>query len=239
MHKLLILGSTGFIGQHVMKYAPYISDLGYSISTWQRGIDGSLLDKSAMRKILGTYSPTHILHLAWGGLGINVDYDSDSHSHWERFTAELIHTSIQNGIQLWNVGTGSTKQLLKNLTLDNTYDFLKWLSIPYVFSVAHSRPRIVNDFLTSQGDFLLQNPRTSIDYVEVRDCAKQIVAIIENDDGKREFKVTSGGLIPNQDFIEKLKNVPHDQELVSCDCTSHEYPDLSDNLYFTRRFFDL
>lgn len=232
MNKLLILGSSGFIGGHILQYSKKFHNAGYSIAQWDHKIDGSLLDSSTTERIFSLIQPTHILHLAWGGLGIGVEFNSDTHVDWADFSINLTQNANDLQVELWNIGTGleadlvsamsttygAAKLAIRDATLKESSNNSRWISIPYVFSIAHKRPRLVNDYLAANSKSVLRNPEQVTDFVEVRDCARQIVDFITESNDQRLVHVTSGNPITNSQFIQKLSSAVTDPILNSCTC---------------------
>lgn len=228
--KLLITGDTGFIGTHLQKLRlpkiHAISSVDVELASGRTRFN--LLDLDATLAVIESMQLSHVLHLAWNSTASSHYEEEDSHFEWAEATYSLVSKLANLGIVSWVVGTGledknrntslspyaHAKLNLKSelLSLDNNY--CRWISMPYVFSLYHQRPRVLKSCL--DGNFPLF-PDAEMDYLEIRDVAFQITNIIENS-SSRISAVSSGMKIKNSVLCEQVRANRHSDSLSSCSC---------------------
>lgn len=247
LRRIVMTGSSGFIGTHVALEVVNSNRLvksECSIVCLSRD-DVDLLKKDAAEKILNEYSPTDVVHLAWARTeGAHYDLSTE-HLDWSRRTVELVHEFASHGIVNWVAGSAventevntssspyarSKKELHSEL---NNFDavFCRWVSLPVVFSVLHKRPRLL---LASLQGTPPGKPHDLNDFVEIRDVARQVLEILlDNRIGAQN--VSSNFLISNIDFWLRIRESA--EATPSCSCALHDHASLgSDGLTFTETF---
>jgi hypothetical protein len=227
--RLLITGSTGFIGRHVV-WAMENTNLIDQSSTFitPTSVELDLLAPSATTRLINRFRPTHVLHLAWSET-VTTNYDqSEKHALWSNSTFQLISELSQAGVVNWVVGTGLeqgvespalspygvAKLELKQKIIDLDTAFARWISMPYVFSLFHERPRIVRSCFQSEA---LHFPESIHDFLEIRDVAYQIARIIYRSEEKIE-SVTSSRQTSNAVLCSKIHDKKDSFFLKTCTC---------------------
>ena len=248
--KLLVTGSTGFVGRHFLQSRLLNSSESedFSVVTLpSNSLD--LLMENAAQIILEKVQPTHVLHLAWASTA-SASYDEgESHERWYESTLAMISHLSDFGVVSWGIGTGlesdisaSTKsayglaklKLKKNvLELDNPLS--RWISMPYIFSIYHERPRVIRSCMQSE---LLVSPEAVHDYLEIRDVAFQLAHTIKNRN-ERVFSISSGRKTSNSDFCIKVREKMTHRIFENCSCiddsSNHreESPEYFTNLFLS------
>lgn len=104
MKKVLVTGSTGFIGRHCL---PLLLDKGYEVHavTSKSSIDGfsdihwqqcDLLDSEKVSALLKKVKPTHLLHFAWI-TARGEFWTSLENLRWVRASLDLLEAFVKNG----------------------------------------------------------------------------------------------------------------------------------------------
>jgi hypothetical protein len=227
--RLLITGHSGFIGQHLLQALSINLPPGLisNIITPSRD-EVDLESKGAANKIIEVFQPTHVLHLAWA-MTSEKNYDQGhSHAEWSKRTLLLARELSEVGIISWVVGTGLehygfnenlspyglAKLKLKKDIIDLDSPLCRWISMPFIFSLFHQRPRLMKSCLQGEP---LAFPDMEQDYLDVRDVAVQLKNIICNSSYQvssiSSFKRTANSIVCSQ--ISSKKN---DTLLNSCSC---------------------
>jgi hypothetical protein len=244
--RLLITGRSGFIGSHLGPMIDYLTEGSDAIivEAPRRKLD--LTNASSDRFILESLRPTHVLHLAWASTSL-PDYDVlDVHSEWAIRTFSLAESLSRFGVVNWIVGTGLedenmtqdpthyglSKLKLKRDVLDFQSELVRWISMPYVFSLFHKRPRITEAIQDVES---LHNPDSVHDYLELRDVVFQLGQIIDADHGIHS-RVTSGRRISNFELVTKLSEVDPWSEMSSCSCQLGVQAFAVDSVSYTSQF---
>ena len=247
--KLLVTGSTGFIGQHLLKSLQEQVDSEKIAITTSNSHDVDILSPGAADEIMSRFKPTHVLHLAWSSTK-ETNYDLGiAHQEWNTKTFSLMADLAKNGVVNWGIGTGLENEVrdqnlspygvaklnLKErvLTLDDPC--LRWISLPYVFSVFHQRPRVVKSCFELEK---LSSPTARHDYLEIRDVVSQLCQIILHDDS-RLTSVSSGVQISNESLCFKVQELKYHDLFNSCSCIDAKFstlPNPRDS--FTSYFLD-
>src|ERR1700722_533902 len=92
MKKILVTGSSGFIGRHA---AVELERRGYQVvAATSREVD--LLDVGQVEAFVGSIKPTHLAHFAWYGEHGKL-WNSPENLKWTAASAELFRVFVENG----------------------------------------------------------------------------------------------------------------------------------------------
>ena len=240
--RILITGNSGFIGRHLMdtllKSASFDSNI---IVITPSSAELDLTSENSASFIIRDFQPTHVLHLAWARTG-TTDYDTgDSHQLWANLTFSLVNDLRQAGVINWVVGTGletqnegavspygAAKIDLKSKITSLQDPLCRWISLPFVFSIFHQRPRLMKLCLDNQ---TLNHPEVAHDYLEIRDVANQLVEILYKD-LPTNSSVTSGTRTLNKALCEKVQEKRNDIPFSDCSCLGIDRETQSSNTSF-------
>lgn len=212
MRKILVTGSGGFIGTHLMSQlhtAETTSDI--DVVSWNQKRDGTLLNHSNIERVLNEHNPDVVLHLAWANTS-GANYDSDIvHQDWADVSLDLILTCRKRGVYVIVIGSivdtqessaSNSNYVASKIELrskvDNLLQFgnVTLIRPHYILSPSHLRPRIAqlaHDSLLTGAPFLPSSPDAFVDYVHVKDVASGIWMIMLNElDGVQD--ISSGTL---------------------------------------------
>jgi len=242
--RLYITGNSGFIGQH-LNYclkAEGMSKPSLEIIPHNGRVDVDINSPDAFTLIVKKFSPTHVLHLAWSDTS-QLNYDEGSgHEKFATSTLQLSTRLASHGIVNWIVGTGLEndppndisaygrgKLNLKSEVLNLANQEIRWISMPYIFSIFHHRPRIVSACIENEK---LRFEDSEHDYLEIRDAGHQISKIVVNSD-EHLNSVTSGRKISNLSFCHSIRKAVSTQPVSDCVCQgeSNYDPHQPDNFY--------
>ena len=197
MIRILVTGSSGFIGHQVLKEVTgrYFFD-EIEIITWDRFIHGSLLNQSNIDSSLREISPDLVLHLAWASTAED-EYDLDkSHEKWAQASIDLMRSCLANNLRIFLMGSVVDGQ--KPSSLDTNYvaskiklrsavqEFLDSGKVTlirphYILSPENLRPRLARlafDTMSGNLEFEPQHPNSFVDYVHIDDVATAIWEIL-------------------------------------------------------------
>ena len=195
LKKILITGSSGFIGRYVVNLL--LDSSNYDLVIWDRSTMGNFLDRSKRFQVLENIKPDVVIHLAWNPTK-NVNYDRDSQNLvWAQSTIAFIEECVRRNI--WIIYSGSASELNSSIIKDSPYGIAKsevsqylkrldrydqysLLLIQYVFSLKDGRPRLLSDFSEASNNkkFKLSNPNNKHDFIEVRDVASGVTSVLNN-----------------------------------------------------------
>jgi nucleoside-diphosphate-sugar epimerase len=242
--RLLITGHSGFIGRHLkLPLADNSKKAVLEDIFLPNRFELDVFSTNAAQTIIQEFQPSHVLHLAWTSTS-DPGYDfGDIHESWAQSTFAVALKLSNAGIVSWCVGTGlevvdgfgntpygAAKSNLKNWVLAADDDLIRWISMPYVFSLFHRRPRIIDACLEGQE---LRSKQTEVDYLEIRDVAHQISKIVTESDQKLN-SVSSYQKISNLDFCRGINRTVTSQLATDCSCRGNSvYDPLQSDTQFT------
>jgi nucleoside-diphosphate-sugar epimerase len=197
--KVLVTGSSGFIGSHLTQLHNSFGEFkNIEIIPWQRSQCGSILDQQSVAKAIAIIKPDAILHLAWASTSLPKYETSQSNYQWVEASESLIRTSIDHGVYPFIVGSvlddeaintdsspyqKSKFELRKNLEVEFDQSDYTWIRPHYVLSPELLRPRILkvaHEALTSSQEFAPVNPDSFVDYIHVTDVCSGMLTILQN-----------------------------------------------------------
>lgn len=200
--RLLVTGSTGYIGQHILQCLPK----GISIYAPKQN-EYNLLNKLSIIEILANYRPTHCLHLAWN---IKGNYtQAEFNTGWLESGKILIKNFYKYGgkrfigsgtcyeyedkniphmeyepIAIPKTAYGRSKLSLKNFLSEYAEKInASWgWARPFFITgpgEPHTRfvPSLINNLRHGQ-EFLLKSPNRFLDYLDVRDVAAALCHLL-------------------------------------------------------------
>ena len=224
--KLLVTGSSGFIGSSVLaSFQGSSVDAVVDVVPWLQQRDGSLLSHLQQRSVLDTHRPSMVLHLAWHPTRGHAYEEDIEHAEWADASIAFARECLSRGIRFICAGSAvdhydsnnphlegsayaeSKRRLRRYLdSYSASQKLVTWLQIQYVFSITSRRPRLVEALLSAENiqRFLPRFPDAFHDFIEVRDVADGIRIAVER-------KLT--GLVPigsgyqfsNIDFVNAAK----------------------------------
>ncbi len=183
----LITGATGLIGSQVVAAWPA------ALGRLAPPAPVDLLEPGSAHRLLDSTRPQRVLHLAWVASSTPGYRQDPRNSAWVEATLALVEECRARGIAF--VGTGSivetadgtdpyslAKQELRRrlnpLICDGA---VSWLQPHYVFSVDARSPELVRAALQAREAgtaLVLRTPTQAHDFIDVRDVATAIVAVI-------------------------------------------------------------
>jgi hypothetical protein len=252
MRRLLVLGASGFVGIHLLPLLRRYQSPNFQVIPWSRRDDGSLLHADSIKKVFDKFQPSEIVQLAWGNLGPKADLHTQEHYQWLNFSYGLTELVSETDTKVWFFGTGieldeetitataygSSKIELKKHILSLGNPMLKWITLPYIFSISHEQPRLLRDRLNTGEEFSPRNPNSTHSYLEIRDCSTRISEYVVHDHEESALFVIDGKTASNTDFIKCLDTATRIRELAECKSCSTGLIDLQSFNYYTKLFFN-
>ena len=193
--RILVTGSNGFIGRHLMTQFARGSWSSVDIVTWSRREHGDLLSVGALEHLAHKIQPSVIVHLAWSSTW-ESNYALDPRNElWVEVGTRLLHLSQTLG--MWVLYSGSAADELSEKSFDTPYgrakcelrtavntcpnaDLWTWFRPQYVYSLPHRRPALLRQLHESANPeaFTPERPDDLRDWIDVRDVASGIAAIL-------------------------------------------------------------
>lgn len=219
MKSVLLTGASGFIGRHT--WVPLIKK-GYTVHGIARHIptqdSGDIIwhrvdlhDTNAIRQLLKTLMPSHLLHLAWYTKP-NEYWDSPFNIDWMRCSINLLESFIQiGGKRIVMAGTcaeykwlqspchefdtpcipetlyGAAKHslyLISKAISQNSQLSLAWARLFFLFGGFEYSERFIPAIILSllkRQVFTLKNSKLIRDYMYVADVADALVALLDSE----------------------------------------------------------
>ena len=197
MIRILVTGSGGFIGHHVIKEMTgkhFFNEI--EIIEWDKLLHGSLLNQSSLEGSLREISPDLVLHLAWASTA-NDEYDLDkSHDKWAQASIDLMQSCLANNLHIFLMGSVVDGQEPSSLHTNYVASKIKLRSAiheslesgkvtlirpHYILSPENLRPRLARlafDTLSGHLEFDPKHPNSFVDYVHIDDVASAIREIL-------------------------------------------------------------
>ena len=197
--RILVTGSTGFIGTRLME-TPQIASRGQGlqVSCWPESTTRDLLDEGTWASGLDDAMPDVVIHLAWRTTG-SPDYEYDPANHrWAEATVALARYVASRGARFVGVGSlieedprvQSEYARAKRVASEGLEELASqgrdvvWIRPSWVFDFASLRPRVLAS--RAQADstgttFQLRTPGERLDFVHVTDVARGVAAIATSD----------------------------------------------------------
>jgi len=247
----LILGSSGFLGTHLM--AAQQGPPSLELVPLPRSAEVDLLSRSSRKLLAKTVHCKNVLILSWAST-VGPQFDQGlAHHHWAVSIIDLVEELGAAGIKCWIAGAGtdfespttlSAYATAKKLVL-STFES-RWssqhcyLSLPYIYSIYHRRPRIVFDAIQRPDDpidVVCRNPYAAHDYLDVRDVAKQVLITLARDE-IGIARITSGARTSNEQLVRFARGLETDVAS-SCTCNAAEEPTNRTPLFHTQSLLEL
>jgi nucleoside-diphosphate-sugar epimerase len=230
MQRILVTGSGGFLGTHVVKELRGANtDQRFRFFLWDTDIYGTLLDPKNQNYVLDQIRPDSVVHLAWNPTS-DKNYDTDFRNlDWVEASSSLAEKSLRLGARIILTGSAIESQAIdlnsspyqrsKTMLFEYYQSRLArenalWISPKYLFSMAHKKPRLCEQMISQKDDFVLRNPDQENDFIEVRDAAAKLSSLILNGDvGIRH--IGTGTMRSNKSF-QNATNAATSWKLLNC-----------------------
>lgn len=213
MAKILLTGSTGFIGKYLLKL---LETEQHDISTWEKNRDGNFNDSRIREKVLTKYKPQIVVHLAWPSLQKSEYTKDETHISFARETCDFLNTCTSKGARFISLGTvferstlddankyGIGKKLISDLISSNPDLDATWLVPSYIFSFEEEKPRLLGEIsrISQPISTILKNPNLIQNWIEVRDVALALNFAI-NSNLRGVYNIESRANVTVKDFAE-------------------------------------
>lgn len=199
MYKILLTGSTGFVGKHLLKY---LGTLGYPVGTLSRqefmNEDFSRLDNFLLElgpqpfqvtKEVYTGEPDIVIHCAWP----KIDLQSTDHLEFAEMTCNFYKECKQRGIRVINIGSSSEygvkyEPMKEDMICEpiNTYGIAKLMVTLYAKKLGFNTLRLFT--VTGEGGHSFfdnkdkwdkwEYPKSNRDCIEIEIVCKAIERLI-------------------------------------------------------------
>ena len=195
--RVLVTGASGFLGRAFVGELSTCQSLreSYEWFFWDRINHGSLLDRQCLDHWFKVFQPTMVLHLAWNGTS-DSSYENDQLNRvWQEVSLHLAEMTLNSESHFIGVGTGletnmnapvteylgAKRAVRHSLESAIASDRVTWIRPTWVYSRRDLRPRVLRHFVgarTRGSSFIVREPDTRLDFVDVRDVATAILAIL-------------------------------------------------------------
>lgn len=195
--RLLVTGSTGFLGKHLMRLLAHYPLASYEVVSWSRETMGDVLLAAHRQAALSKLEPDAVIHLAWSST-LHPGYREDSaNAMWGAASIDFMHECAGRGIRFFAIGSAadtpgdptfnspySTAKRAYRLAFSDIRESceMTWLRPQYVVSLEDQRPSVVRAYLDVRGraDLPLKHPEAELDFVHVGDVVKGIRMAVEH-----------------------------------------------------------
>jgi len=236
---LLIVGSSGLVGRHVVAALP-VEDARDTIVRWCRDRDGDFLNTRDRRETLRRFRPNKVLQLGWANTGIPSYEFHPDHDSWMKATAEFIGETREADAWIGVVSsvadsrdspTGMSPYRRAKMELRERFAHLgndegvALFRPSYLFSQFALRPRVLRDLLLHPDplSFKFDSPDRKHDFIHAIDAGSGIVQAMKHG-CSGEINVCTGRLISVREFAGAILN---DVELVRPDQAAEEWGERS------------
>jgi nucleoside-diphosphate-sugar epimerase len=198
--KILVTGSSGFIGKHVVKE---LKERGHTVLELTRS-NGGDLNRTNWKRRVKKFSPEAAIHLAWLGIpdiGLKnslsnlemsfklFQYLSSTGCKKIVSTGSAFEYDTENKRHLYfNVAKNTIRELGEALATDNNTSFI-WLRLFFVYGEGQRSASLIPTLL-SGGE--AKTPNAKNDFVNVEDVARAIVHVTENVTGIGTYDIGTG-----------------------------------------------
>lgn len=249
--QILILGSSGFIGRHLM-VSPS-GQIPLQLVAFTRPPHFDLLNRASRQIFSQTVNCRDVLILSWATT-TGPQFDRGlSHHQWALSIIDLVNELDAVGVKCWIAGAGTdfettepmsayaeAKRLMLSMFEAKWSSRHCYVSLPYIYSAFHQRPRVVLDAVrNSYGSAkqILRNPDAEHDYLDVRDVASQLLCeLAQGGTGIR--RITSGSRTSNAKLVSFVRGLS-DEAVSSCSCVSPASSNDLQPLKFTQTLLEL
>jgi nucleoside-diphosphate-sugar epimerase len=240
MKKILVTGSSGFIGRHA---AAELNHRGYQVTT-VTSRDADLLDVAQIEALIARVKPTHLAHFAWHSDHKTL-WNSPENLRWTAASAELFRAFLDNGGQRaffagscaeyeWSSDQplheqntpshphsvyGKSKNVLRQLVQEMAHHrsaSVVWGRIFFVYGPGERKTRFAPSILLP----LLRNEEAVVrsgnhrrDFLHVDDVAKAVATLLDStlDD---VVNIASGNTVNLGDFGKTLAKIAGREDLL-------------------------
>lgn len=195
--RVLVTGAGGFIGRFLVPELQRNLGNCVEVFTWQDRRQGDMRIRGVLEKALRDVEPDIVVHLAWSPTS-SRDYASDpENAEWAQVGAHLANLARRQG--MWVLFAGSAADELSEDSFDTPYGRAKcelrvevsrsideglstWFRPQYVYSIPHGRPALLRQLyeVEDPGAFAPERPEDLRDWIDVRDVASGVAAILAN-----------------------------------------------------------
>lgn len=221
--KVLILGSTGFIGSHISLHLQKYHSNTYEVLNFDRAKHGSLLENNLLHNFILDSSPNIVINCAWLDTS-KVGYrENPVNLDWAKTVYELHKVCYELNIFAVSIGTESEKnKLAQDVYVDSKRSLHGrlsragllnnscWLQPSYILSLEDLRPNLISSISKdgSTPENSIKNPFAKNDYIHVLDVISAIMYVISNKISG-SFSAISGFRIQNLKLALAVVSTPH------------------------------
>lgn len=196
--RLLVTGSTGFLGRALMPMLHQQVGHRYStIECWARARHGDLLSQANRNEVLRETRPDAVIHLAWLKTG-TATYEHDPLNRvWSEATVAFAQEATAVGARFIGIGSmieddravktpyadAKRSAAIGVLSASTDANLSAWVRPSWIFSFEEWRPRVLHMYsqAESQGLYFTPNdPEAMCDFVHVQDVAGAIQLVLDN-----------------------------------------------------------
>jgi hypothetical protein len=223
LEKILVLGSTGFIGSNFIRHISVFHQEAFEVVVWSRKRHGDLFDVESLSNCLQLEAPQVVVNAAWVSTA-NPSYRASEQNlkwitkvhHLHKICADLgvfvvsLGTDSENNPEVQNLYVNSKRTLYSKLFESGLLQHSAWLQPSFVFSFEDLRPNLLRSAMAnpSRLDLLLHQPDTLNDYVHIFDVSSAIMHLITQRTTGR-FLAKSGFRMQNLRLMSSVVEFPN------------------------------